>query len=129
MEHFRMISTSSCLICFKIFLNTDFWTPLSSKDLNENDSLLFTVRYGGMSKCNSNLCYSSPWYFTFLTFVYVIISLALVLKNFCGRMRELYMSGKASLACWRAKCLKSQTASLKAFYSLIHTLYLLFFLD
>ena len=61
-----------------------------------------TVRYGGMSKCNRNLCYSSAWYFTLLTFVYVIISLALVLGNFCGRMRELYMSGKDSLACWRA---------------------------
>ena len=43
------------------------------------------------------------------------------------KLWELYMSGKASLTCWRAKC--SETAGLKNYYWLIHTVYVLFFLD
>ena len=36
---------------------------------------------------------------------------------------------KRFLGMLKSQCLKSQTAGLKAFYSLIHTLYLLFFLN
>ena len=34
-----------------------------------------------------------------LTFIYVVLRFKLVLGYFCGRIEELYMSGKTSLAC------------------------------
>ena len=43
------------------------------------------------------------------------------------RLWEPCMSGIASLACWRAKC--GEKANVKYFYQLIHTVYMLFFLD
>ena len=45
MGHFCIITTSSYLICLKIFLKTDFWTPLSYKDLSKNKPLLVTIIY------------------------------------------------------------------------------------
>ena len=61
----------------------------------------------------------------FLTLIYVIISLTLVLGNSCGKMEEVHMSGRASTTYWRAKC--CETASLNNFYQLMHTVYAVLF--
>ena len=49
-----------------------------------------------------------------LTFIYVFTKFKLVLGHFGGRIKELYMSGKISLTCWRAKC--GGTVSLDKLY-------------
>ena len=61
----------------------------------------------------------------FLTLVYVILSLILVLGNLFGKMEEQGLSGKASMACWRAKY--DEKTSLKNFYQLIYWIYTVLF--
>ena len=57
---------------------------------------------------------------------YVIrLSLYRLYFEFISKTFKLYMSGKTSSTCWRAKC--GETASLKIFYNLIHTVQKLFF--
>ena len=51
-----------------------------------------------------------------LTFVYVVSSLTLVLRNLCGSMGKLRISGKVSVICWKGKCVDS--TSLKNWYIL-----------